>query len=312
MLWVISLGVYALPLRSQEEPSKGYYIDDNVVVFVFDVRNYSKMTEGKNSQLLDFADLGVEEVAVSGDFNKWSKEGWKMKKTGPYTFQLRKKISDFNDRFPMDFKYIINNVYWVDPIDVSPDKKNFSNKFLKEVYALGGQQVVPSENGNTFFFLAGFEDAHQVILAGEFNNWDENFLKMSPVPGGWQTRIDLPPGRYEYKFIVDGAWMHDPANPYLVSNEHQTYNSVLLIATKITFQLKGFQNAHQVSVAGSFNNWIPAALERRENIWVITLDLPGGKHIYKFLVDGRWMLDPENPLQEKGRTDIPYSVLIIR
>lgn len=300
------------PLRSQEAPRQGYYIDDNMVVFVFDIRQYSKATEGNNGTLLDFEDLGIEEVAISGDFNHWSAEGWKMKKTGPYTFQLRKKVSDFSDRFPMEFKYIINETYWVSPTDLSPDKKNFSNQFLKEVYDLGEQQIVPSENGNTCFFLAGFEDVNQVILAGEFNDWDENFLKMSPVPGGWQIRIDLPPGRYEYKFIADGKWLHDPENPNFVMNEHLTFNSVLLVTTKIAFELKGFPEARQVAVAGTFNNWSLTPLERGDNSWAVTLDLTAGKHSYKFLVDGRWMVDPQNPLQEKGRTDISYSVLIVR
>jgi carboxypeptidase Q len=37
---------------------------------------------------------------------------------------------------------------------------------------------------------------------------------LARVDGGdWECRLDLPPGRYVYKFIVDGEWTSDPATP---------------------------------------------------------------------------------------------------
>lgn len=33
----------------------------------------------------------------------------------------------------------------------------------------------------------------------------------------FSTVLYLPPGKYEYKFVVDGAWHYDPKQPVVVS-----------------------------------------------------------------------------------------------
>jgi hypothetical protein len=45
--------------------------------------------------------------------------------------------------------------------------------------------------------------------------------------GVWQKSLTLPPGRYHYKFVADGQWMHDPASREKVPNEHGSLNSVI-------------------------------------------------------------------------------------
>jgi len=56
------------------------------------------------------------------------------------------------------------------------------------------------------------------------------------------------------------------------------------------------RHAHQVFVAGSFNDWNPIALDHedgvRDTLFVATLPLPRGVHEYMFLVDGNWVRDP--------------------
>ena len=58
------------------------------------------------------------------------------------------------------------------------------------------------------------------------------------------------------------------------------------------------ENAEAVFLAGSMNNWNTTAnpMEKDENgIWRIVLKLNSGKHTYKFVVDGNWQFDQENP-----------------
>jgi 1,4-alpha-glucan branching enzyme len=71
--------------------------------------------------------------------------------------------------------------------------------------------------------------AKHVYLCGDFNNWEPESLCMSgnPAAGLWEKRLALPPGRYEYKFNVDGKWMHDPGAPENIPNTFGTMNSVL-------------------------------------------------------------------------------------
>jgi 1,4-alpha-glucan branching enzyme len=50
-----------------------------------------------------------------------------------------------------------------------------------------------------------------VFLVGTFNNWDSAATPMQRNSGDeWHAAISLSPGKYEYKFIVDGEWCCDP------------------------------------------------------------------------------------------------------
>jgi len=45
--------------------------------------------------------------------------------------------------------------------------------------------------------------------------------------GRWQAIVTLPPGVYEYKFVVDGQWRPDPKAKQSAPNPHGTVNSVI-------------------------------------------------------------------------------------
>lgn len=63
----------------------------------------------------------------------------------------------------------------------------------------------------TFRLLA--PAAKDVSLGGTFNNFESGKNPMSRRPDGvWEASVDLPPGRYLYKFKVDGEWELDPTN----------------------------------------------------------------------------------------------------
>lgn len=73
--------------------------------------------------------------------------------------------------------------------------------------------IAPNKKGNTTFRLEGFKDAKEVSVVGNFNNWDMFNLPMYKIDNGWEMKIDLPKGKYFYKFIVDGYWTANPATP---------------------------------------------------------------------------------------------------
>jgi hypothetical protein len=97
------------------------------------------------------------------------------------------------------------------------------------------QRVVlppPSLKGNTTFKLRGYADARIVVLAGSFNNWNESQLLFAREGDEWVCRVDLTPDRYTYKFVVDGNWLLDPANPDTEEDEYGNLNSVLIVREK--------------------------------------------------------------------------------
>lgn len=70
--------------------------------------------------------------------------------------------------------------------------------------------------------------AKKVNLAGDFNSWNvKGSVAKKDSKGNWSTKIPLKPGRYEYKFVVDGSWLNDPNNNAVIANSFGTQNSVI-------------------------------------------------------------------------------------
>jgi 1,4-alpha-glucan branching enzyme len=54
--------------------------------------------------------------------------------------------------------------------------------------------------------------AQEVCVAGSFNDWHPSVTPMIRLDDGtWAKELALAPGRYEYRFVVDGQWVDDPA-----------------------------------------------------------------------------------------------------
>jgi hypothetical protein len=68
-----------------------------------------------------------------------------------------------------------------------------------------------------------------------------------------------------------------------------------------------------VYLAANLNDWNPTtyAMQRDGNDWVFPVYLTPGKHLYKFVVDGEWILDPANKLWEQNENHTGNSVLWI-
>ena len=68
-----------------------------------------------------------------------------------------------------------------------------------------------------------------------------------------------------------------------------------------------------VVVAGSFNNWNQTqfVFGREGDEWVCRIDLEPGKHAYKFIVDGNWLLDPNNPNTEDDDYGVKNNVIVV-
>jgi enterochelin esterase family protein len=87
----------------------------------------------------------------------------------------------------------------------------------------------PSVTGNTTFKLTGHTDAEAVAIYGSFNDWIQTKNYCAKETDGWVCRIDLAPGKYTYRFLVDGVGLNDPANPATEDNGHGQINSVIVI-----------------------------------------------------------------------------------
>ena len=80
--------------------------------------------------------------------------------------------------------------------------------------------------GDAVLFLMPAPGAQSVTVVGNFNGWEATPLSDEDGDGIWTASISLPPGRYEYAFVVDGRWWgQDPLADEYVSS-FGDYNSV--------------------------------------------------------------------------------------
>jgi 1,4-alpha-glucan branching enzyme len=74
------------------------------------------------------------------------------------------------------------------------------------------------------------DEAMEVFLLGDFNNWNPKLGFMKKGTNGlWEKSVMLPPGSYEYKFKVDGEWINDPDNSLTCCNSYGTKNNFVHI-----------------------------------------------------------------------------------
>jgi hypothetical protein len=235
-------------------------------------------------------------VILTGSFNNWNERELKMISSGDgwvLPLYLREGTHAY--------KFIVDKQWITDP----------GNKLTRPDGA-GNYNSVIGIGDSLFFRLRGFTTAKNVILTGNFNAWNTGELFMEKVRDGWQLAYVLPAGNYEYKFIVDGKWMIDPANSYIVgSGDFQ--NSFLPLKANHFFRLDRSPNAKKVIVTGSFNEWNNEGYQmvKKNDEWIFPLYLIPGKYTYKFIVDGQWIIDPDNDLWENNEYGTKNSILWI-
>jgi hypothetical protein len=235
-------------------------------------------------------------VIVSGTFNSWSKKEFKMI-PGPQGWTLPMYLKDGT----YSYKFIVDDEWITDPANTFT--RTDANGFLNSVIGFGDVHV---------FRLKAYLNSEKVILTGSFNNWDTNELVMEKTPDGWQMPLQLAPGNYEYKFIVDGRWMNDPANP-ITTGSGDYVNSCFAFKANYVFTLNKFQDAKEVKLTGSFNAWNREGYKmlKKDGKWFFPIYLSPGKYLYKIIVDGEWITDPTNPLWEENEYGTGNSVLWI-
>lgn len=239
----------------------------------------------------------AKKVFVAGSFNGWNPKGIQMEwKNGKWVIDLYLRDGTYS------YKFIVDGEWILDPANPKKGANEYGSE--NSLISLGKQHI---------FRLATHKNAQKVILTGDFNDWDEGALSMKKVYEGWEISVAVRPGNYNYKFIVDGQWITDPDNP--VFNGREDYiNSVICIDANHTFILEGHENAQEVFLSGSFNNWAEEGytMQKENGKWILKVHLPKGKTRYKFIVDGKWIIDTKNPLWEKNEMDSNNSILWIK
>lgn len=187
-----------------------------------------------------FRHTEARSVHVAGEFNHWleNKDGrvegrteWLMQNDGSGNWKLTAPIPPGKYKF----KYVIDggDKWEADPTKTATPDGNS----LLEVAGAGGMvpekpRTAPVREEGSIDVAFGYasKDAKEVFVAGDFNQWSMNASPLTKdEQGNWSAVLPLKPGRYQYKFIIDGVWKPDPANPETVDDQHGGSNSVKIV-----------------------------------------------------------------------------------
>lgn len=74
------------------------------------------------------------------------------------------------------------------------------------------------------------DKATMVAITGDFNRWSKEGVRLSHNGNGtWRTVLELAPGEYQYRLIVDDQWHDHPEAAKRVPNPFGTVNCVLIV-----------------------------------------------------------------------------------
>ncbi len=83
----------------------------------------------------------------------------------------------------------------------------------------------PGKRTQHFAFTA--PEAMSVQLVGDFTHWQQDPINLQKDPDGvWRIAVELKPGTYHYRFLVDGQWRDDPECALYVPNPYGSRDAV--------------------------------------------------------------------------------------
>jgi hypothetical protein len=285
--WILPALFMVACVRQFHEPLT-YRIEGNKIIFEFTSEDLRAFGQGKNSDLDAFKYRIKMQLEDNDSIDFGSAQGWEFIQIDTNLYQLVKNLTELEGCLDYGQKMMLHNFFEDDFFEASINSVGYMEYDPENVTRLNDSQFV--------FYLPEFKEATQVVLSGNFNNWNTLDNKMTLTDSGWIFKQVLVPGRYEYKFIVDGNWTEDPNNRNTVVNRHGSYNSVFVVPN-YTFRLSERLEANRMILSGSFVNWNEGLIKMKKvnSQWQADLYLPDNVYEYKFIADGEWFVDPNNP-----------------
>jgi len=263
------------------------------------LKNPKLLKQNKSGISITLTDYkNARKVFIAGSFNNWDVSETPMKYT-----EEGWKVDLYLDPGEYYYKFILDGEWLIDP----------NNELTNLDTELNTNSVLFVNNYQ--FKLSRYKTAKTVNLAGSFNGFNPDEIKMEqdPISKIWMKNLFLEEGTHEYKFIIDNQWITDPDNLTVRPDGQGNENSIVEIGNPTEFHLSGFLEAKSVKLTGSFLNWSPEgdAMIKSKEGWKTSFTLGPGNYTYKYIVDGEWIPDPENPYST-GTEEFTNSVITIK
>lgn len=123
-----------------------------------------------------------------------------------------------------------NTAKAVEPVSPPPSPKLVAASAPPPTPKPAKASVVSAPAPHDVTFRLSRPSARSVAVAGTFNTWNSSAAALRRgADGVWSVSLKLAPGKYEYRFVVDGEWISDPAASETAPNPFGGVNSVILV-----------------------------------------------------------------------------------
>jgi chromosome partitioning protein len=128
------------------------------------------------------------------------------------------------------------------------DYQALADEIQKQETAMAKTEAVriaraPALTAEGVVFTIEAPSAARVQLAGDFNDWTPDGCEMEAVGHLWSKLLKLAPGRYRYRYVIDGEWHSDPSSAAVEPSPFGGDDSVFVLsepepAEKLVLQSK--------------------------------------------------------------------------
>ena len=180
-----------------------------------------------------------KKVYVSGDFNNWNRPLRMFRNLHNVFVLLYNKIGDRGivlNEGRYRYRYLVDGLWKKDPLNSNIVLDEYGTEL--SFFDIKNPIIVVKANpihikDNFYIFYYKNDGAKNVSLVGDFNFWNPYANPMHRNKSGlWEVVVDIPPGEYGYRFLVDGIYRTDPFGMSLVYDRFLKEMSFVKIAKK--------------------------------------------------------------------------------
>lgn len=233
----------ALKCQAQNKPDNVCYINNGRIYFQLN----KSWTDAKKKEISDLYNIDSSLMAKAFEGNSpfiSDSTTWEVVSVNNDVVELSKPVPKSEAYNPGNIMLLDDN-WMISPLMPPPPPPPPTIKFGVNKFAR--EPMVNYKEGRAVFYLPGYQKAGKVYLSGTFNNWSTSGIPLTKKETGWETSIELSPGKYLYKYIVDGRWIHDPNNLLKENDGEAGFNSVLYCPNHV-FKLSGYTDSKRVYV----------------------------------------------------------------
>ena len=175
-------------------------------------------------------------VYVSGDFNNWENPIRMFQNVHNIYVYMFDKVGEKGiviNKGNYRYRFLVDGLWVNDPENPQYTTDEYGTKLSyftikRPIISFNKNPIHIKDDFYIFYYKD--DNANTVALVGDFNFWNPFSLPMHKNSAGlWEVIVDIPPGRYAYRFLVDGKYRTDPYGTKIVYDRFSREMSLVRI-----------------------------------------------------------------------------------